>query len=120
MSNKTVQSVVVETKDAKLARLRKEYILEQWPKFLDLFPGMKGYQGEGPLEQKALEMLELGKAAQVSVTGIPWDPEDLNTLLNRPAKDFLNHLKSNYNRINLADQWRLVRDKYLLDMDDAA
>lgn len=119
MSNQTVQSVVVETKDAKLARLRREYILEHWPKFLDKFPGMAGYAGEGPFQQKALEMLELGKAAQVSVTGSPWDPNDLEYLERRPAKDFLNHLKSNYNRVNLADQWRTVRDQYLLDTQAA-
>lgn len=120
MGNTTIQSTMVETKDQKLARLRKEYILEQWPKFLDLFPGMPGYRGEAILEQKALEMLELGLAAQVSVTGSPWDPEDLEGLAARPPKDFLKHLKSNYNRINLADQWRIVRDNYLLDRQATA
>lgn len=115
MGNQTIQSITVETTDQKLARLRKEYIMVEWPKFLDLFPGMPGYRTDAILQQRALEMLELGKAAQVSVTGSPWDPEDLDTLNNRPIKDFLNHLKSNYNRINLADQWRVVRDNYLLD-----
>ncbi|WDS62066.1 hypothetical protein [Pseudomonas phage D6] len=119
MGNTTIQSIEVETKDLKLARLRREYLLEQWPKFLDLFPGMPGFRGEAVLQQKALEMLELGKAAQVSVTGSPWDPEDLEHLERRPAKDFLNHLKSNYNRINLADQWRATRDQYLLDTQAA-
>lgn len=120
MSNKTIQHVAVENKDTKLARLRKEYLLEQWPRFLELFPGMPGYQGEGPFEQKALEMLELGKAAQVTVTGLNWDPNDLHSLNSRPSKDFLRHLKSNYNRMNLAEQWRGVRDLYLLEQQEAA
>ncbi|QBJ02903.1 hypothetical protein MZD04_gp377 [Pseudomonas phage Psa21] len=120
MSNKTIVETRVETKDAKLARLRKEYILEHWPRFVELFPGMPGYRGDGPFEQKALEILELSKEAQVSITGQNWDPEDLDTLNNRPAKDFIKHIRSNYNRINLGNQWRVVRDQYLLDSRIAA
>lgn len=118
MSNQTIQAVAVETKTDKLARLRKEYIIEQWPTFLKLFPGMPEYRGEGPLEQKALEMLELSYAAQVSIIGVKVPEEDLPSLLARPTKDFIKHLKSSYNRSNLADQWRLVRDQYLMDPEE--
>ncbi len=118
MSNKTVQSVSVETKDAKLARLRKDYVLVQWPKFLETFPGMPGFVSNAIFEQKALEMLELGKAAHVSVTGERWAEDDLDHLNGRPAKDFLNHIRSNYNRVNLASNWRLVRDQLLMDLDE--
>jgi hypothetical protein len=118
MSKQTVQSVVVETKEAKLLRLRKEYILEQWPSFLKLFPGMPEFRGVGPLEQKAVEMLEHSYAAHVTITGVPVADEDLPALLVRPTKDFIKHLKSDYNRANLADQWRIVRDQFMMDLEE--
>lgn len=118
MSNQTVQAVVVENKTDKLARLRRDYIIEQWPTFLKLFPGMPEYRGEGPLEQKAVEMLELSYAAHVTITGEKVKDEDMPALMVRPVKDFIKHLKSNYNRSNLADQWRLVRDQYVMDLEE--
>lgn len=118
MSKQTVQSVVVETKEDKLARLRKEYILEQWPTFLKLFPGMPEHRGEGPLEQKAVEMLELSYAAHVTIVGVPVAEDDMAALFSRPSKDFIKYLKSSYNRTNLADQWRIVRDQYLMDLEE--
>lgn len=118
MSNKTIQAVSVETKDNKLARLRQEYVLEHWPVFINAFPGSPGFVSEGAFEQKALEMLQLGIEAQVSVTGSPWDPDDLVYLASRPPKDFLSHLKSGYNRTQLVDTWRTVRDQLLMDMED--
>lgn len=118
MGNTTVKDVIVETKDNKLARLRREYILEHWPLFLNEFPGLPGFINEGSFEQRALKMLELGKAAQVSVTGSPWAEDDLDTLLSRPPKDFLTYLKSEYNRKQLANTWRTTRDQLLMDMED--
>lgn len=115
MSNKTVQSAVVENRDLKQARLRSEYVLTHWPRFLELFPGMPGYISQATFEQKALEMLELSKAAKVSVTGDRISEDSIEHLLARPAKDFLVHIRSSYNRTNLASNWRLVRDQLLLD-----
>lgn len=118
MANKTIQAVSIETKDAKLARLRKDYILVQWPAFLELFPGMPGFISNEVFEQKALDMLEYGKAAQVSVTGSNWAEDDLATLHARPGKDFLSHIRSSYNRTNLVSNWRTVRDQLLMDLEE--
>lgn len=97
--------------------LRDEFILVEWPRFIDLFPGSPKFEGEGPFEQKAIEMVALALSAGVGMTGSVLSDEELDLAARRPAKDFLNHIRSTYNRNNLMDLYRQTRDMYVLDKE---
>lgn len=99
-------------------QLHQQFLTEDWPKFIELFPGSPNFEGDGPFEQRATEMVAKALAAGCSITGSPLTDEQLALAERRPVKDFLNHLRTLYNRNALISEWRVTRD--LLAVDQAA
>jgi len=99
--------------------LYKEFLLVEWPRFAELFPGSPKFESEGRFEQKATEMVALSIAAGCGITGTILSEEELELAARRPIKDFLTYIRSVYNRNNLMSQYRTTRDMYYLDNETA-
>uniref|UniRef100_A0AB39CCC7 Uncharacterized protein n=1 Tax=Pseudomonas phage RVTF4 TaxID=3236931 RepID=A0AB39CCC7_9VIRU len=99
-------------------QLHEDFLMVEWPRFIELFPGSPKFEGEGVFEQKAVQMVELALAAGCGMTGAKLSEDELALAARRPAKDFLIHVRSTYNRNNLLSQYRTTRDLYLLDKED--
>lgn len=99
----------------QLKQERRKFLLEDWPKFIESFPGAPGYEGEGPFEQRAVAMVARAIELEVSITGAPMTEEDVELAKRRPVKDFLNYLRSVYNRNNLINEYRITRDMFALE-----